>query len=73
VKLSLLIICYREELQLSILAPVRYQQEFSSLGLAASSGVLLIGTSRFPGLLSVSTPLSLSLPHLFFFFPLVLA
>ena len=34
---------FREELQLSILAPVRYQEEFSSLGLPASSGVLLIG------------------------------
>jgi hypothetical protein len=33
----------REELQLTILAPVRYQEEFSSLGLPASSGVLLIG------------------------------
>jgi len=33
----------REELQLSILAPVRFQEEFESLGLPASSGVLLAG------------------------------
>ena len=34
---------HREELQLSILAPVRFQEEFESLGLPASSGVLLAG------------------------------
>jgi len=33
----------REELQLSILAPVRFQEEFECLGLPASSGVLLAG------------------------------
>eukprot|EP00092_Neocalanus_flemingeri_P023831 GFUD01025856.1.p1 GENE.GFUD01025856.1~~GFUD01025856.1.p1 ORF type:complete len:1105 (+),score=361.36 GFUD01025856.1:228-3542(+) len=33
----------REELQLAILAPVTHQDQFSSLGLPQSSGVLLVG------------------------------
>jgi ribosome biogenesis ATPase len=33
----------REELQLSILAPVRYQEDVKSLGLSTSVGILLCG------------------------------
>ena len=33
----------REELQLAILAPVNHRQQFDSLGLPSSSGVLLVG------------------------------
>ena len=33
----------REELQLAILAPVTHHEQFNSLGLPQSSGVLLVG------------------------------
>lgn len=33
----------REELQMSVLAPVRYPEQFAELGISASSGVLLCG------------------------------